>query len=412
MHSVEARDAGRVAGAVLGGATRLVRGVHLAISDTVHDVVRAGLGPVATPVLVTQDVMTRSVYALTEVGLSVASRSAGLVAESRLRAQDAERASVHDGPAAHHALAVGLGLLGDRAPSESASLAQPMHIRRRGRAVPLTAAGISEAYGEASPRVAVFVHGLFETENAWRLRTGERASYAARLSDELGLTPVMLRFNTGLRVSDNGAALAGLLADLVAAWPVPLDRVVLVGHSMGGLVIHSALAQASDEEDAAWLSIVSDTVTIGSPHHGSPVARGVDRAALALSRRERTLWGAELLGVRSAGVRDMAFGNVVSADWLGHDPDDPADRRTHPSPRAGIRHRAVVGVAGDRLPARAAEALGDLIVPVASAAHADLASVERRFADDGVAVVRGADHLGLLNHPDVHEHLVRWLAEG
>ncbi len=402
---------GRVAGEVLGGATRLVRGIHLAISGTVHDAVRAGVGPIATPVLVTQEVVTRSVYALTGLGLSAASRSAGIVAEARLRDRDAEPASVHDGPAAHHALAVGLGLLGDRAGDASASLAQPMHVRRRGRTVPLTTAGIDAAHDSVTPAVAVFVHGLFETENAWRLGTRERPSYAARLRDELGLTPVMLRFNTGLRVSDNGLALSELLADLVASWPVPLERIVLVGHSMGGLVIHSALAQASDEEDSAWLSLVTDTVTLGSPHHGSPVARGVDRAASALSRTERTRWAADLLGVRSGGVRDMAFGNVVAADWHGHDPDDPADRRTHPSPRAGIRHRAVVGVAGGALPARAADALGDVIVPVASAAHAPVESVERRFADDGVAVVRGADHLGLLNHAEVHEHLIRWLGE-
>ena len=410
MQSAEARDVGRVAGVVLSRATGLVRDVHLAISGTVHDAVRAGIGPIATPALLAQEAVTRAVYALTGLGLSVASRSAGAVAESRLRTADADRASVHDGPAAHHTLAVGLGLIGDQAPP-SMSLVQPMHVRRRGRVVPLTTAGVAEAYGDASPRVAVFVHGLFETENAWRLGTGDRPSYAAALRDELGLTPVMARFNTGLRVSDNGRALGDLLADLVAAWPVPVERMVLIGHSMGGLVIHSALAQADDVQDAAWLSGVSDTVTLGSPHHGSPVARGVDRAALALARSGHTAWAAELLAVRSAGVRDMAFGNVVAADWLGHDPGSPADRRTHPSPRAGIRHRAVVGVAGDVLPARVADALGDVIVPVASAAHAAVDSVQRRFAEDGVAVVRGANHLALLNHPEVHDRLVRWLSE-
>jgi triacylglycerol esterase/lipase EstA (alpha/beta hydrolase family) len=382
MQSAEARDVGRVAAAVLGHGTRLVRGAHLAISGTVHRAVRAGVGPAATPVLVAQEVVTRSVYALTGLGLSVAARSAGLVAVSRLRAGDESAASVHDGPAAHHVLAVGLGLIGDRAAAETASLERPMHVRRGGRAVDLTPAGISSSYARVTPQLAVFVHGLFETENAWRLRTRDRPSYAARLREELDLTPVMVRFNTGLRVSGNGVALRDLLADLVTTWPVPVERIVLVGHSMGGLVIHSALAQASDETDGVWLSLVSDTVTLGSPHHGSPIARGVDRAALALSTAERTRWAGDLLGVRSAGVRDMELG------------------ASRGSRRTGIRHRSVVGVVGDLLPARWADALGDLVVPVACAAG----------GDDGARVVRG-DHLGLLNHPEVHEHLVRWLGE-
>ncbi|GAA1810448.1 hypothetical protein [Nostocoides veronense] len=41
----------------------------------------------------------------------------------------------------------------------------------------------------------------------------------------LGLTPVLVRYNSGLRISDNGAALGALLADLVAGWPVPLTRI-------------------------------------------------------------------------------------------------------------------------------------------------------------------------------------------
>ena len=43
------------------------------------------------------------------------------------------------------------------------------------------------------------------------------------------LDPVLLRANTGLSVRANGAALAALLDDLVEAWPVPVERIALVG---------------------------------------------------------------------------------------------------------------------------------------------------------------------------------------
>ncbi|MFN8012922.1 MAG: hypothetical protein U0R75_00330 [Dermatophilaceae bacterium] len=42
-------------------------------------------------------------------------------------------------------------------------------------------------------------------------------------------------------MSHNGAHLADLLDVLIEAWPVQVRRLVLVGFSMGGLVVHSAL---------------------------------------------------------------------------------------------------------------------------------------------------------------------------
>ncbi len=59
------------------------------------------------------------------------------------------------------------------------------------------------------------------------------------------MTPVYLRYNTGLPVGRNGADLAWLLDDLVAAWPVPVRSIALVGHSMGGLVVRAAFHAAA-----------------------------------------------------------------------------------------------------------------------------------------------------------------------
>ncbi|MCV4600863.1 GPI inositol-deacylase, partial [Escherichia coli] len=81
-------------------------------------------------------------------------------------------------------------------------------------------------------------HGLMETEHAWRL--GGRPTYGARLVDDIGATEVQIRYNTGRHISDNGATLARLLSEMVLLWPVPVTRISLVGHSMGGLVIRSA----------------------------------------------------------------------------------------------------------------------------------------------------------------------------
>ncbi len=409
MKSTEARDLGWMASRALSQGTSAVRGTHAMVSDTVYDVIGATIGPASTPVRAAQDAVTTTAYAATGLALSATARVAGFVAEARLRTQDHERGSIHDGRAVH-TIGVGLGLVGDTLVDGAASVAPAMHVRLAGRAVESTTAGLARAYGRVSPQVAVFVHGLFETEAAWRLRASERAPYAERLAADLDFTPVTVRYNTGLHVSDNGRALARLLSVLAGAWPVPLTRVVLIGHSMGGLVIHSALAQGDGVADAPWLSLVTDTVTLGSPHHGSPIARGVSRVAWRLAAVERARPLANVLGWRSAGVRDMNHGDVVPADWQEHDPDDPADHRTHPAPWPGARHRAIVGVAGSALPGPLADVVGDVVVPVASASHAEGPSVTRRFADEDVAAVLGVTHLGLLNHDGVYAHLHRWLS--
>src|SRR5918992_833720 len=107
-----------------------------------------------------------------------------------------------------------------------------------GRQVVTDSAGLASAYPDATPRLAVFVHGLCETEAAWHI--GSRPGYGYRLREEHGYTPVDVRYNTGLHVSDNGRRLAQVLDHLVAAWPVEVEEIALVGHSMGGLVARSA----------------------------------------------------------------------------------------------------------------------------------------------------------------------------
>lgn len=67
---------------------------------------------------------------------------------------------LHDGPAAHHALAIGLGLHGDTLLRESSSIAPAMQVRRSGSAVELTREGVATAYDQVSPDLVVFLGPL------------------------------------------------------------------------------------------------------------------------------------------------------------------------------------------------------------------------------------------------------------
>jgi pimeloyl-ACP methyl ester carboxylesterase len=205
-------------------------------------------------------------------------------------------------------------------------LALEMQVRRRGAEVPLTPEGVAQAFPDATSRIVVFAHGLCETEVAWWAMTRRpggtrRRNYGERLQDELSFTPVYVRYNSGLRISENGRTLANRLAGLAAAWPVRVEEIVLVGHSMGGLVVRSACHHA-EQDDLAWADAVRHVFCLGSPHLDAGLEKGADALSWALAKLPETQALAELLNARSPGIKDLPLGSRAEADWTDRDPDE------------------------------------------------------------------------------------------
>jgi pimeloyl-ACP methyl ester carboxylesterase len=228
-------------------------------------------------------------------------------------------------------LAIINGLVGDRLHAEGSELQEPMAVRAGGHMVAPDGAGFGAAFPAATARVVVFLHGLMETEWAWEL--GSRESYGARLARDLGATPVFVRYNTGRHISDNGRSLADLLAALEAHWPVEVEELSLVGHSMGGLICRSAAHQAA-AAGATWPRRVRHVVSLGSPHIGGPLEQGVHYLSAGLARFPETAPVARFLRRRSAGIRDLRHGSLVGEDrrdrdklreWLATPPVDIPD---------------------------------------------------------------------------------------
>ena len=202
---------------------------------------------------------------------------------------------------------------GDRLGPGLEPLAIRMAVRAGGRDVGLTADGVAAAFPCATPRLAVFVHGLAETDDSWRRRAGDSAPYGDRLQAELGYTPVYVRYNTGRHVSDSGHDLADLLGTLEAAWPEPVEEILLAGHSMGGLVIRSACHYGRDAS-AGWVERVRHIFYLGSPHMGAPLAPAAGVAGWVLSKVPETRPFAAL-GTGPSSVRDLRHGYVLDDDW-------------------------------------------------------------------------------------------------
>jgi hypothetical protein len=302
------------------------------------------------------------------------------------------------------ALAALNGVLGDHLARTGNPLALRMQLRRAGVPLALQRAALAEALPQADRRLLVQVHGLCMNDHQWR-RNGH--DHGERLEQAHGATAVQLHYNSGLHVSQNGRELAGLLETLCAEWPAPPADLVLLGHSMGGLVARSAVHYGR-EAGHRWCDQLSALVFLGTPHHGAPAER-IGRqvhAAIELSPYSAPI--GRIAALRSAGITDLRHGNLIDADWDDHDRFAREDRRAAHALPAGIRCYAI---AATKSPPDHPKPAGDGLVPVASALgqHRDPAR-DLGFPADRQIVIHRANHWDLLHRTEVAEALCRWLA--
>jgi hypothetical protein len=300
------------------------------------------------------------------------------------------------------------GVLGDHLVASGNPLAIAMTLRHDERALVLQADALAQALPQARPCVLLFLHGLCMHPRQWR-RNGH--DYAETLAADGGFTPLHLHYNSGRHVSTNGRELADLLQALQGAWPVPLQEIVVLAHSMGGLVARSAVHQAQARGDT-WPGLVSRMFFLGTPHHGAPLERGGHWIDLLLGASPYTAAFSRLGRLRSAGITDLRHGSLLDEDWHGADRFAHGhDTRTPVPLPPGVACHAVAGALGSGSGRVHQALLGDGLVPVDSALGRH-EQAERALAFDAGRqwVAQGLGHLDLLGHPDVEAQLRAWLA--
>jgi hypothetical protein len=391
----ELRGWGRLAFDATLGVTAVVEGMH-------HNIAR---GPWFADA--PKAARTRGFTGLVYGSVRGVTRLVGMgydAAVSRL-ATGGERAASPDREAVIGALN---GVLGDHLAATGNPLAIPMRLRLGGKALEPDRRAIAAAIPHATPKLLVLAHGLCTTDLRWCRRGHD---HGAALAQDLGYTAVYLHYNSGLHVSTNGRAFADALEALVRAWPVPLDDLTILGHSMGGLVARSACHHAG-LAGHAWLPRLRNVVFLGTPHHGAPLERGGNWVDVVLGVNPYTAPLSRVGQIRSAGITDLRHGNLLDEDWQGRDRFVRARdvRRPVPLP-AGVRCFAVAATTA-RGEHRAGHLMGDGLVPLDSALgrHRD-ASRTLEFADEQRWIARGVSHLGLLCDAGVYERIRGWLAE-
>ena len=282
------------------------------------------------------------------------------------------------------------GVIGDHLSAQKNSLDPGLSLRTSDAWIGADGSGIP---ADAPPRIAVLVHGLAATEWSWcmdaeRLNGDPAVNFGSLLERDLGCTSIFVRYNTGRRIEENGSLLADRLAQLVACWPVPVEEILLIGHSMGGLVLRSA-CRIAHRRGAPWLLTVRRAVTLGTPHRGAPLAHFADLAGAALAALDlpATAITARIFDARSAGIKDLRDGDGAQVTGA------------MPPHISWCFVAAGIGPTSDHFLSRA---FGDMLVQTDSASGPLAPLTGDALPASQVRYAAGIHHVAIQVHPDVY----------
>jgi len=410
FRATDIREAARITTDAAAGVTRIAEGVHQSVLQKIglpggEDTGRArGL--------------TGLVYRCVHDGILLAGKGidtilAGL--EPILGSSDSVRAGT---PEREAFIAILNGVIGDRLAEEASPYATPMTLRfcgeelNRESAPRILKADIGDGNRPSvGSRIVLLIHGLCMNDLGWRTKSeGGVLDHGDVISTAEGFTPVYLRYNSGRHISENGMDLAKLLEDLIGYWPVEVDDLTVVAHSMGGLVIRSAVHRA-EEHDRKWTKLLKKIIFLGTPHHGAPLERAGNFVDVLLGSTSHTLPFARIGQVRSAGITDLRYGNLIEDDWGGGSRFQPgSDSRCHIPLPEGVDCFAVAARRREESSRLADGLIGDGLVPLKSALgqHRE-ARRNLEFPENSQFIAVGHNHLDLLSSHEVAGKIIEWI---
>jgi len=286
------------------------------------------------------------------------------------------------------------GAFGDHLAASNNRLAINMAIHIDGTPLAIDAEALRNAFPQAGRCLCIFIHGLSCDEHCWTAEKpgggkGARSDvdFGRQLHADFACTALYLRYNSGLPISENAAQLAALLEELLAAWPQPDAELLIIGHSMGGLIALGACEQAADTA-MNWPQALRMLICLGSPNLGSPVERLGHLATAALHLSKTTAPLGRIAAARSQGIKDLRHGSGAPRQ---------SARQQH------VAFRFLGGSLAEDIGHPFGEFLGDGLVTLGSATtHAIEGDVRS-------ARIGKIGHMDLLNDARVYSQIREWV---
>jgi pimeloyl-ACP methyl ester carboxylesterase len=282
-----------------------------------------------------------------------------------------------------------------------------MQFRHQAKAIPLDPKSIEKIYPTINGKILLMVHGSCLNDLQW---TQKEHNHGATLAKELHKTPIYLHYNSGRHISTNGQALNALLEELIQNWPVPVEELVILAHSMGGLVSRSAIYYGQQQQKS-WAKHLKKIIFLGTPHHGAPMEKAGNFIDVTLEAVPYAKPFARLGKIRSAGVTDLRYGNLLDEDWQNSDRFKmQGDTRSTVSLPERIACYSIAGIAGKKTASKASQLLGDKMVGVKSALgeHND-PTKNLHFKKENTSIVYETSHTELLSNPKIYSKIKSWM---
>lgn len=308
-------------------------------------------------------------------------------------------------------LSVVNGVIGDTLEKRKTGLAIKMKLYSKDKVLILTKKSLSKIELPSSGRICILAHGMCGTEKGWNFKGDTFSNYGSLLEKDKGLTPLFLRYNSGLHISTNGKRLSNLLEKLIRCYPTKVSELMLVGHSMGGLIFRSA-CHYGEKDKKRWVKLVSKIFYIGSPHFGTHFEKfgKLSMTLLNLIPNPFTKAIASLGDLRSDGIKDLRHGYILDKDWRKKNADNLLYWHENKTPLLkNANHYLICGTLSKDANSKWGRLVGDgLVHPASGTGKGLISSNNIPFLEHHCKIISGISHPHLQRSRRVYEQILKW----
>ncbi|MFT5887067.1 MAG: pimeloyl-ACP methyl ester carboxylesterase [Arcticibacterium sp.] len=386
-------------GSDLQGLTRLITDATVGITDLVEAMHRRVVHPPLLPSTPIQHLIS-SIAGFTYKNIKWSTKFIGGSLEKALELLAPRLGEIKSTDELEAIRSVLNGVVGDYLEEKKNPLEINMQFRLEGKTINVSRKGLKTAYPNINGKILLMIHGSCMNDVQW---TRKGHNHGELLAKELRKTRLYLQYNSGRHVSTNGQDLSTLLEDLIAYWPVAIESIEILAHSMGGLVSRSALYYGKQEKKI-WTKHLQKVVFLGTPHHGAPLEKAGNYIDIILEAIPYAKPFARLGKIRSAGITDLRYGNLIDEDWQAHERFKPiGDQRQYIPLLRPVDFYNVAAILGKKKDTIGPRIIGDGMVGIKSALgeHKN-AKKTLHFKKKNTFVIYESGHLDLLSSPEVY----------
>jgi pimeloyl-ACP methyl ester carboxylesterase len=304
------------------------------------------------------------------------------------------------------------GVFGDTLEKKKTGFEMKTTFYFAGEPLTMTKEGLEKVAAAGGGKICILAHGSCGSEKGWEFPEDLSQNYGSLLEKDFCFTPVFLRYNSGLHISTNGKRLSALLEEFVRHYPKKITQIVLVGHSMGGLVFRSA-CHYGQEENKKWVKLVRKVFYLGSPHLGTHLEKLGKLAVTILKQIPNPIVRSiVLLGdLRSAGVKDLRHGYLTDEDWQKEKSDRLFYRHKNKTPLLkNADHYLICGTISKVAGSRMGKLFGDgLVHPASGTGKGLLKSSAIPFLEEHCKIIPGVSHSRLQRSQEVYDQIKVWV---